>query len=134
MDNNGSQVNNTRSSAASLPKGMIRGLLDGGNFALPGLRLDKEGVALVFADYDGQSFKNKITLLVKQEYLGTEVKIPEHAHFEITTDDVLYLDGVGTVKLERVTGFPWMAFKGIVSVDFDNGKRKFAGSFDLAEE
>ncbi|EJM28317.1 MULTISPECIES: hypothetical protein [Pseudomonas] len=135
MDNV-SQVSNEKASSEPLPKGMIRGFLDGSDFALPGLRMIVGPLNnLVFAELVGGNFKNKIAMSVKEEHLGKEIDVPNDAHCEIMVAGVLHLDVKGIVKLESVAGFPWNKFKGTVAFEFDGGKSKFtSGVFDLSDE
>ncbi|WP_432218110.1 hypothetical protein ACREYJ_28270 [Pseudomonas kribbensis] len=134
MDDN-SQVSKEKSSSEPLPKGMIRAFLNGGNFALPGLQLSVgKSITLAFADLVGGGFKNKVAMVVKEEYLGMEIDIPEMAHLEIMVGGVLYNDVKGKVKVERVPS-PSAKFKGTADVEFNGGKNKFTGvAFDLSDE
>lgn len=133
MDDN-SQVSKEKSSSEPLPKGMIRGFLNGGNFALPGLQLRVgKSINLAFADLVGGGFKNKVAMVVKEEHLGVENDIPGMAHFEIMVDEILYNDVKGKVKVERVPS-PVAKFKGTTEIEFDDGKKEFKCSFDLSEE
>lgn len=133
MDDN-SQVSKEKSSSVPLPKGMIRGFLNGGNFALPGLQLRVgNSITLAFADLVGGGFKNKVAMVVKEEYLGVENDIPGMAHLEIMVGEILYNDVKGKVKVERVPS-PVAKFKGTAEIEFDDGKKEFKCSFDLSEE
>lgn len=134
MDNN-SQVSKETASSEPLPKGMIRGFLDGDNFALPGLqlRVGQTAINLAYADLVDGDFDNKVAMTIKVEHLGMEVDIPEMAHFEIMIDRVLYNDVQGKVKVERVQS-TFTKYQGTAEVRFDGGKREFKCNFDLSEE
>lgn len=132
---NNSQVSKGKASSEPLPKGVIRGFVDGRDYSLPGLRLiETPSVNLVFADLVGGHYKNKVAMTIKLESLGVELDIPNSAHFEIMVGGVLYLDVKGKVKVEKVPSV-LTRFRGIADVEFDGGKQKFTGVvFDLSNE
>ncbi len=132
---NNSQVSKEKASSEPLPKGMIRGFVDGANFALPGLelRVGQTAVSLLFADLVDGHYDNKVAMTIKVEHLGMEVDIPEKAHFEIMIDRILYNDVQGKVKVDRVQS-TFTKYQGTAEVKFDGGKREFKCSFDLSTE